>query len=118
MSSPGKNEQQKERRVCLKVYLEKAENERIAKMADQMNISRSKLVLNVIKTGRYPDPYAADLVRELVKLRADLARLGNLQLKGMNEVQNGLLVAEMQSLLKEIRGNQKLVTDAIKEASI
>lgn len=98
-----RNLPEKEPRKFIKVFATRDEKEKIAALAKNANVSQSKLLLTVFMRGRLPDTSAKELTRELVKLRADLARLGNLQLKGMNEIQNGLLVAEMQEIFKETR---------------
>ncbi|SFP14930.1 hypothetical protein SAMN04488056_12429 [Cohaesibacter marisflavi] len=98
-----RNLPEKEPRKFIKVFATRDEKEKIAALAKKANVSQSKLLLTVFMRGRLPDTSAKELTRELVKLRADLARLGNLQLKGMNEIQNGLLVAEMQEIFKETR---------------
>ncbi|WP_119309768.1 plasmid mobilization protein [Cohaesibacter haloalkalitolerans] len=108
----------KEPRKFIKVFVTKQEREYIATLAENANVSQSRLLLTVFLRGKMPDISTKELIRELMKLRADLARLGNLQLKGMNEIQNGKLVAEMQLLLREARENQTLIAEKIKKISI
>lgn len=62
----------------LAVRLNDAEMRRVEEMASRVNLTRSAFVRRIVTGTSLPAPGNADAVIDLMKVNADLARLGNL----------------------------------------
>lgn len=92
------------RRVCVKAYLMPAEKTRLETLAGKVRISGSELVRRLIMGARLPDRHNSDMIRDLLKINADLARLGNLLKLGIDE--GNLTHDSAMDLMTEIRIRQ------------
>lgn len=92
------------RRVCVKAYLMPAEKTRLETLAGKVRISGSELVRRLIMGARLPDRHNSDMIRDLLKINADLARLGNLLKLGIDE--GNLTHDSAMDLMTEIRMRQ------------
>ena len=66
------------RKVRIEAYVTPAERLQLVALAGRLHISLSELVRRSALGARLPDPSRHEAVRELVRINADLARLGNL----------------------------------------
>jgi len=62
----------------LALRLNDAEMQRIEELANRVNLTRSAFVRRIVTGTTLPAPGNADAVMDLMKVNADLARLGNL----------------------------------------
>lgn len=65
-------------RVTLKVYVEPGEREAIREKARRLDLTVSEFLRRVGTGTRLPVPRNDAEIRDLIRFRADLARLGNL----------------------------------------
>ena len=93
-------------KVTVKSYMTPAERDKIYHTANRLGISSSEYMRRVVTGLRLPQPGNAQSVRDLLKVNADLARLGNLFKLALDEGTEldlgGLAgeIAETQALLK------------------
>lgn len=92
------------RRVCVKAYLMPAEKTRLEVLAGKVRISGSELIHRLVIGAVLPDRQGQDMIRDLLKVNAGLARLGNLLKLGIDE--GGLAHGDVMDLLTEIRMRQ------------
>ena len=89
------------RSVLVKVYLSPDEKEQLRTMSARMRLSVSDMVRRIATNAGLPDPGRYEAIRELVRINADLARLGNLLKLGIDE--ENLERDKAMELLAEIR---------------
>lgn len=92
------------RRVCVKAYLLPAEKNRLETLAAKVRISGSELVRRLVTGAVLPDRQDQDMIRDLLAVNADLARLGNLLKLGIDE--GNLTHDSAMDLMTEIRIRQ------------
>ena len=92
------------RKVRIEAYVTPAERDRLHALATQLHISLSDLIRRSALGTRLPNPSRHEAVRELVRINADLARLGNLLKLGIDE--ETLDPAAATDLIAEIRTRQ------------
>lgn len=113
-------------RHLVKSYFDDVENTHFVELAKRLRLSRSELIRRLVTGQRLPDPndfVAFQAVRDLYKVNADLARLGNL-LKLALDDQNWrspdgrnveAIIAEIASLQKEVKSAAKAVHDSVRQ---
>ena len=101
------------RKVRIEAYVSAAERLQLTALANQLHISLSELIRRSVLGVRLPDPSRHEAVRELVRINADLARLGNLLKLGIDE--EALDPATAEDLLTEIRNRQAEVKAAVRD---
>ena len=93
-------------KVTVKTYMTAAERDRVYDEAKRLGLSSSEYMRRVVTGLRLPQPGNAQSVRDLMKINADQARLGNLFKLALDEGTDleleGLMgmIAETQVLLK------------------
>lgn len=93
---------------------EKAE---VNALAAQARITTSELVRRLVLGKKLPDTHRHEAVLELVKVNADLARLGNLLRMAYTDESGELLPKEfdLQELYDDVRETQATLKTKIKE---
>ncbi|WP_420560558.1 plasmid mobilization protein [Tepidicaulis sp.] len=94
----------------LSVTLTPEEREHIDELAGKLHLNRSEVVRRVVLAKRLPD--ATDFVawqgiRDLMKVNADLARLGNLFKLALDEEPPESLIERLEVLAAEIAETQQ-----------
>ncbi|WP_417260426.1 MULTISPECIES: plasmid mobilization protein [Pseudomonadota] len=92
-------------RHVIKTYLNDEEKERIDQLAHQMRLSRSELLKRLLMNTKLPS--AADFaawqgIRDLLKVNADQARLGNLFKLALDEPLSADLLKKFDGLVRDI----------------
>jgi len=100
-----------ERRVLCKFYAYKNEKEAIAAEAAKVKLSFSDYVRRIVVHRKIPTQERNEAIRDLLKVNADLARLGNLLLLAIDEEPS---LAGLK-LLDDIRETQTLLKEKIKQ---
>jgi hypothetical protein len=103
-------------RHLIKSYFNDEENTHLSELASRLRLSRSELIRRLVTGQRLPDPndfVAYQAVRDVLKVNADLARLGNL-LKLALDDQNwrGPDGRNVEALIGDIAVTQKSVKAA------
>ncbi|MCF8482184.1 MAG: ribbon-helix-helix protein, CopG family [Rhodospirillum sp.] len=93
----------------IETYLNDEEKARLDKLTRQLRLSRSELLRRLLMGERLPD--ASDFVawqgiRDVLKVNADLARLGNLFKLALDELEGCALTARLTTLAGEIAATQ------------
>jgi hypothetical protein len=101
------------RKVRIEAYVTPAERDRLRALAARLHISLSDLIHRSALGARLPDASRHETVRELVRINADLARLGNLLKLGIDE--ESLDPAAATELIAEIRKRQAEVKAEIQK---
>lgn len=89
-------------------------------LADQVKLSVSELLRRLALGQRLPNPNdfaGAQAIRDLLKINADQARLGNLLKLALNEIDgpvNPAMVARIDGLVVEIQDIQAAIKDSVK----
>ena len=99
----------------LKVTLNPDERARVDALAGQMRVSRAELLRRLVLGQRLPDPsdfVAWESVRDLMRVNADLARLGNLFKMALAEAPETELAGELERLAPRIAETQEAVKAA------
>ncbi|WP_142850698.1 conjugal transfer protein TraJ [Telmatospirillum sp. J64-1] len=94
----------------VKTYLDDKEKQRLEELADQVKLKHSELIRRLIMGYRLPN--AGDLaayqgIRDLMKVNADLARLGNLFKLALDEAPPEELIAKLDAIADEIAETQR-----------
>lgn len=97
-------------KLCKSYWTEEEKNDGIAK-AEQLGLSFSEFIRRTATGARLPNIGHAETVRDLLKINADLARLGNLLKLAIDEEQP-MAVLE---LADQIKSTQDLLKQKIKE---
>lgn len=88
------------------------EYDRVKQLATQLRLHRSEVLRNLALGYRLPDPTdfaAAQSTRELLKINADLARLGNLLKLLMDEPLPPALIGRVDTLIAEIDATKSIL---------
>lgn len=97
------------------------ELERIKAQADQFKLSMSEMLRRFSLGQHLPDPsdfVAAQAIRDLLKINADQARLGNLLLMAIDESDSTwspALLGRVDGLVAEIRDTQAALKAMVKD---
>ena len=89
----------------VKTYLNDEEKDRLDELAKQLRLSRSELLKRLVMGYRMPKPedfVAWQGIRDLLKVNADLARLGNLFKLAIEETDDDSLSNKLESMITEI----------------
>ena len=111
------------KRVCVKAYLPQEEKVRLDGLAGRARLSSSEVIRRLVSGSGLPDLGDYNAVRDLLKVNADLARLGNLLKLVIDEgtaSHGDVTHGDVMDLLTEIRIRQgeikQLVTALAAEA--
>ena len=105
-------------RHIIKTYLNDEEKERIDQLANQMRLSRSELLKRLLMNTKLPsarDFAAWQGIRDLLKVNADQARLGNLFKLALDEPLSAGLLKKFDDLIRDIEETQAELKAAIGE---
>jgi hypothetical protein len=103
-------------RHVIKTYLNDEEKARIDQLAHQLRLSRSELLKRLLMNTKLPsasDFAAWQGIRDLLKVNADQARLGNLFKLALDEPLSADLLMKFDSLNRDIEATQKELKAAI-----
>ncbi|WP_417799004.1 plasmid mobilization protein [Terasakiella pusilla] len=106
------------KRKKIETYLNDEEKRRLDELCEQMRLSRSKLLKRLLMNSKLPN--AADFaawqgIRDLLKVNADQARLGNLFKLALDEPLSADLLEKFDDLIRDIEGTQAELKAAIGE---
>jgi hypothetical protein len=96
-------------RHLIKTYLNDDERDQLDQLATQTQLSRSELLRRLIVGQRLPNPEQLagwQHIRDLLKINADLARLGNLFKLALDEAPEAELKDRLNTLGVQIAGTQ------------
>lgn len=96
----------------VKVYFTVEEKAEVASTAKRLGLSSSDFIRNIITNTRLPEPETKRDILSLLKINADLARLGNLFHMAMDE--KNLPMARLERMVAEIRETQSLLKEMVK----
>ena len=105
-------------RHVIKTYLNDEEKARIDQLAHQLRLSRSELLKRLLMNGKLPsasDFAAWQGIRDLLKVNADQARLGNLFKLALDEPLSADLLKKFDDLVRSIEKTQADIKAAIGE---
>ncbi len=105
-------------RHVIKTYLNDEEKARIDQLAHQLRLSRSELLKRLLMNTKLPsasDFAAWQGIRDLLKVNADQARLGNLFKLALDEPLSADLLKKFDSLNRDIEATQTELKAAIGE---
>ena len=94
----------------LLVSLKPEEKERLTELSTQLRLPRAEVLRRLMMAHRLPDPtefVAWQGIRDLMKVNADLARLGNLFKLALDEEPPETLMERLDGLAAEIAETQK-----------
>ncbi|MGK2742040.1 plasmid mobilization protein [Tepidicaulis sp. LMO-SS28] len=97
-------------RKCIKTYFTDEETAHLDEVADRLRLRRSDFLRRLVMAYRVPDPMefvAWQGIRDLLKVNADLARLGNLFKLALDEEPPETLMERLDGLAAEIAETQK-----------
>jgi hypothetical protein len=106
------------KRRKIETYLNDEEKRRLDELCGQVRLSRSELLKRLLMNSKLPN--AADFaawqgIRDLLKVNADLARLGNLFKLALDEPLSADLLKKFDDLIRDIEGTQAELKAAIGE---
>ncbi len=99
------------RTALVKSYFTPEEKQHIQATATRLHLSTSDFIRNVLMNTRLPQPERVEAIRELCRLRADMARLGNLFLLAMDKP--GYPIPQLRTDLAEIRSLTQQIKDKV-----
>lgn len=105
-------------RHVIKTYLNDEEKARIDQLAHQLRLSRSELLKRLLMNTKLPsasDFAAWQGIRDLLRVNADQARLGNLFKLALDEPLSADLLKKFDSLNRDIEATQTELKAAIGE---
>jgi len=105
-------------RHVIKTYLNGEEKARIDQLAHQLRLSRSELLKRLLMNTKLPsanDFAAWQGIRDLLKVNADQARLGNLFKLALDEPLSADLLKKFDVLIRDIDGTQADLKAAISD---
>lgn len=105
-------------RHVIKTYLNEEEKARIDQLGQQVRLSRSELLKRLLMNTKLPsasDFAAWQGIRDLLKVNADQARLGNLFKLALDEPLSADLLKKFDSLNRDIEATQTELKAAIGE---
>ena len=94
----------------VKTYLDDAEKAHLDGLCVRLQISQSDLLRRLVMAYSVPDPQEFDAwngIRDLLKVNADLARLGNLLKLAIDEASDDELTPRLKVLANEIGETQR-----------
>lgn len=105
-------------RHVIKTYFNDSEKDRLDQLASQLRLSRSELLRRLLMNSKLPS--AADFaawqgIRDLLKVNADQARLGNLFKLALDEPLSADLLRKFDALIRDIETTQGELKAAIME---
>lgn len=103
-------------RHLVKTYLNDREKERLDELAAQLRISRSDLLRRLLMGHRLPDPSdfeAWEAIRHLLRVNADLARLGNLFKLALDEELPEHSIRQIEKLTGDIAKIQRTLKASV-----
>ena len=100
------------KRVCVKAYLPQEEKVRLDGLAGRARLSSSEVIRRLVSGSGLPDLGDYNAVRDLLKVNADLARLGNLLKLAIDE--GTASHGDVMDLLTEIRIRQGEIKQLVK----
>lgn len=104
------------RRAQIKAYVTTEEKNEISGLAKQARVTVSELVRRLVTGRSLPDSRRHEAVIELVKINADLARLGNLLRMALdNKDFRPPEGYTLETLFASIRGTQETLKSKIEE---
>ena len=98
------------KRKCIKTYFTDDETAHLDEVAGRLRLHRSDVLRRLVMAYRVPDPtefVAWQGIRDLMKVNADLARLGNLFKLALDEESPESLIERLDGLAAEIAETQK-----------
>ncbi len=103
-------------RTLIKAYVLPGEKEAIFALAKQTHLSVSELIRRLVTGQKLPDAQHHEAILNLMKVNADLARLGNLFKMAIDDEdlrlpENG----DLESLRNRIRDTQSILKTKIEE---
>lgn len=99
------------KRVLVKSYWPQEEKDAAEAKADKLGLSLSEFIRRTATGARLPNVGHAEAIRDLMKINADLARLGNLLKMAIDEEQPMAVI----TLADQISETQALLKTKIKE---
>ncbi len=101
----------------MEIRIGNTEKAEVTALASQARITTAELVRRLILGRRLPDTHLHEAVIELVRINADLARLGNLLRMVLMDEDDSLLPKgfDLQELYDDIRETQVILKTRIKE---
>lgn len=104
----------------LLITLDPDHKERLDQLADQLHMSRAEVLRRLLMNKKIPSPAdfaASEAILDLLKVNADLARLGNLLKLALDEPLSADLLAKFDRLTDDIRDAQSAVKTAARDVS-
>ncbi len=104
-------------RKQIKSYVTAKEKAEVDALAEQARLSVSELIRRLVLGQRLPDTNRHKMVIEMVKINADLARLGNLLRMALTDEDDSLLPSnlDIEKLYEDIRDTQIELKTKIRE---
>lgn len=105
-------------RHVIKTYFNDSEKDRLDQLASQLRLSRSELLRRLLMNSPLPkarDFEASRAVLDLLKVNADLARLGNLLKLAMDEPLSADLLRRFDDLADDIQSTRNELKDAVRK---
>ncbi len=106
------------KRQKIETYLNDDEKRRLDELCEQMRLSRSELLKRLLMNSKLPsasDFAAWQGIRDLLKINADQARLGNLFKLSLDEPLSADLLKKFDGLVRDIETTQADLKAAIGE---
>ncbi len=106
------------KRQKIETYLNDEEKRRLDELCEQMRLSRSELLKRLLMNSKLPnavDFAAWQGIRDILKVNADQARLGNLFKLALDEPLSADLLKKFDGLLREIETTQADLKSVIGE---
>ena len=101
------------RKIRMESYVTVDERDHIKALAGQLNISMSEVIRRLVIGAQLPDAGRYQAVRDMVRVNADLARLGNLLKLGIDE--ESLDPSAAMDLLGNIRTRQAQIAAILED---
>jgi hypothetical protein len=103
-------------RTLIKAYVLPEEKEEVVALAKQTHLSVSELTRRLITSHKLPDAQHHEAILNLMKINADLARLGNLFKMALDDEDFRLPESwDLESLRDRIRDTQSILKTKIQE---
>jgi len=102
-------------RVLVGGWVTPEEKQEVTALARQVHITTSELVRRLVTGRKLPDASRHKAVIELVKINADLARLGNLMRMAIDDPEFIAAEITLEDLFATIRETQDILKAKIKE---
>lgn len=99
----------------IKAYVSQAEKDEVTALALQARLTVSNLIRRLVLGQKLPDAHRHEAVIEMVKINADLARLGNLLRMALDDPEFVTAEISLEDLFDNIRETQAILKAKIKE---